>query len=215
MASTAEFRSPRLIVIVRHGETEWSASGRHTGRTDLPLTEAGQIEALGASGVLLALLGAAEPTRIYSSPRQRALLTAKLALNASGDQVIVDERLREFEYGDYEGLKNYEIQDLHPGWEVWKDGCPNGETAADVAARCDSFIADLAANDDGGVVIVFCHGHLSRGLTCRLLNWPIESAAAMISDTASAATITTRRGARALTAWNARPLGATVHPSSA
>jgi broad specificity phosphatase PhoE len=213
MSTTPDFRSPRLIAIVRHGETEWSANGRHTGRTDLPLTEAGQVEAMGASTVLLSLLGSAEPTRIYSSPRQRALTTARLALNATGDGLVIDERLAEFDYGDYEGLKNHEIQALHPGWEVWRDGCPNGETAADVAARCDSFIADIEANDGGGVVIAVCHGHLSRGLTCRLLGWPIELAATLISDTASVATIAARRGARALTAWNARPLGATIHPS--
>jgi broad specificity phosphatase PhoE len=204
---------PDAVVIVRHGQTEWSANGRHTGRTDLPLTESGMVEALGASSVLFELLGGADPGVVLTSPRTRARVTARLALGSLGETAIVDDRIAEFDYGDLEGLTTAEIHRRLPGWSLWRDGCPGGESPESFAARIDSFVEDLCERDVA-TAVVFGHGHQSRGLTARMLGLPIDAAGSLWNDTASCAVLRRRGGAWVLTAWNVRPHGATVRPGA-
>ncbi|HEY4331149.1 MAG TPA: histidine phosphatase family protein, partial [Ilumatobacteraceae bacterium] len=131
------------LILVRHGATEWSTNGRHTGRTDLPLTAEGRAQAQNARAKVLRMIGHDLPTANWSSPLSRAVTTAEIVLGSQS--FVLDARLREFDYGDYEGLTTTEIQQTHPGWNVWQ-GCPGGETVADVSARVDSFLADVRAH---------------------------------------------------------------------
>ena len=125
------------IVLVRHGETEWSRDGRHTGRTDLPLTENGRRQAELLRGAL-AEWGFAQ---VLSSPLQRALETCRLA--GLRDSAQTTDDLREWDYGEYEGITTAQIRESRPDWYLWRDGCPGGEQAADVGRRVDSVIASL------------------------------------------------------------------------
>jgi broad specificity phosphatase PhoE len=152
---------PPSVTLVRHGETEWSASGRHTGRTDIPLTEEGERKARGVSH---RLKGAAFD-RVFTSPLQRASRTCALA--GFGDRAVVDADLLEWNYGDYEGRTTKEILERRPGWLLFRDGCPNGEQPADVATRADRVIARLRATDDRS--ILFSSGHILRVLAARWL----------------------------------------------
>jgi broad specificity phosphatase PhoE len=142
------------IWLFRHGETEWSKSGQHTGRTDLPLNEVGRerAEALGRhlAGRPFAL--------VLSSPLARALDTCRLA--GYGDQVQLTDDLREWDYGDYEGRRTVDIRKERPGWLLWKDGVPNGEAAEQVGARAEAALARAVAAD--GDVAFFAHGHILR-----------------------------------------------------
>jgi probable phosphoglycerate mutase len=148
--------------LVRHGETEWSRSGRHTGKTDIALTELGRRQA-GAAGARLAEHDFAV---VMSSPLSRALDTAKLAGYA--DRVRVDPDLSEWDYGRYEGITTREIRETVPGWTVWTHPMPGGETPDRVAARIDRVIERIRAAD--GDVAVFAHGHILRVLTARWLD---------------------------------------------
>lgn len=192
------------LVVVRHGETEWSRSGRHTGRTDLELTELGREQAQAASSVIADLLGGRTVRRVVSSPRRRAIDTATLALRFTGLTTVIDDRLAEFDYGDFEGLLTDEILLRSPAWNLWQDGCPGGESPADVARRCDSFLADLDASDGAclDAIIVVCHGHLSRALVSRAVGWPIDAAAGLDNGTASVAIVEGHKGRRVLRIWN-------------
>jgi broad specificity phosphatase PhoE len=148
--------------LVRHGETEWARLGRHTGRTDVPLTEAGKHQAL---AVRSKLEGHAFGL-VLSSPLSRALDTARLA--GFGDVAEVDPDLAEWDYGAWEGMTTPEIRERIPGWTIWANGARNGETPEQVAARCDRVIARVrAAKDDA---LLFGHGHLLRVLTARWLD---------------------------------------------
>lgn len=149
------------IVLVRHGETEWTLAGRHTGRTDIPLTEHGreQAQRIGA------LLRDRRFALVLSSPLSRALETCRLA--GQGERAEVTDDLREWDYGDYEGLRTADIRATRPGWSLWADGVPGGETAADVAARVDRVVA--RARGAGGSVALFAHAHVLRVLTARWL----------------------------------------------
>jgi len=146
------------LVIVRHSDTEWSANGRHTSVTDLPLSDAGVEHAAALAPRLAERTFAA----VWSSPRRRALQTAQLA----GFEPLVREGLREWEYGEYEGLTTEQIRESRPGWDIWRDGCPGGEDAVAAGARADEVLAALPAEGD---VLVFSHGHFSRVLTARWL----------------------------------------------
>lgn len=189
---------PSLVLVVRHATTEWSDAGRHTGRTDVPLTARGEAETEALGPLVESRLGGVTPV-VYSSPLQRARRTAALAF---GDlHVVVDPRLVEFDYGEYEGLTSAEIQARVPGWELFTHPCPGGETVDQVAARCDSFIAGLPAE---GHVVVVTHGHVGRILTARLLGWAPEAALQLYSDTASVGSLVGRRGVLVLDGWNAR-----------
>jgi probable phosphoglycerate mutase len=148
------------VTVIRHGATEWSDAGRHTGRTDVPLTDAGRASA----SALRACLDPRTFTAAFSSPLSRARETAELA--GFPGATPLDE-LREWDYGAYEGRTTADIRDERPGWVLWRDGVPDGETVTQVGARADAALAAIRAA--GGDVVVFAHGHLLRVLTARWL----------------------------------------------
>ena len=155
---------PGKVVLVRHGETEWSASGQHTSRTDLPLLDSGRRHAEALAPVLAGFTF----SLVLSSPMRRALDTCTLA--GLGDQVEIDRDLMEWDYGDYEGISTPEIRKTVPGWRVWTHPTPNAETAGQVGTRADRVIArSRAIVDRGEDVALFGHGHLSRVLAARWL----------------------------------------------
>lgn len=151
---------------MRHGETEWSRDGRHTGTTDIPLTEEGrrQAEALGSE------LHAWHFSLVLTSPLQRATETCRLAGYGQHAQARAD--LKEWDYGRYEGLTSRQIAQTHPDWSLWRDGGPDGETAADVGRRVDRIITEVRAAP--GDVLIFAHGHVLRVLSARWLGDPPE-----------------------------------------
>jgi len=161
--------TPGRIFLLRHGETEWSTAGRHTGHTDVPLTQRGRrfAEAAGALGVRLR--GHARPALVLTSPRRRARDTAALA-GLHVDRV--DERLAEWDYGDCEGRTTPEIRETVPGWTVWTHPCPGGETAEQVGLRADAVLADARDALPGGDVVLVGHGHFSRVLVARWIGLP-------------------------------------------
>lgn len=190
-----------MILLVRHGATEWSENGRHTGRTDLPLTEKGRRQADRLPPLLATLSDGALPL-VFTSPLMRAAETAHRAV--PGVEATAVDALVEYDYGDYEGLTSAEIDELHPGWELFKDGCPGGEQLHQVIARCDSFIAKLERTAVGRTVIAFTHGHLSRILTTRLVGLNPEAGAVLQNDAASVGIISDKRGHYVITGWNIR-----------
>lgn len=165
------------IYLVRHGQTEWSLSGRHTGRTDIPLTAAGEEAARKVAGRLPAIDFAA----IWSSPSQRARNTCTLA--GFGDAAVIKDDLAEWDYGAYEGITTKEILAQRPGWQLFRDGCPDGETAADVGARADRIIASIRTVN--GSVLIFSSAHFLRVFAARWLGLPPQGGAHLVLDTAS------------------------------
>lgn len=165
-------RSPRSsapvaseLVIVRHGETEWSLARKHTGRTDLPLIEAGRERAR----ALAEILGRRSFALVLSSPLRRARETCELA--GFGERAEICDDLREWDYGDYEGLTTAEIRQRNPDWVLWRDGCPGGETPEQVSARAARALARLA--DAEGETIAFAHGHILRVLAATWIQQPV------------------------------------------
>lgn len=163
------------ITLVRHGETEWSASGKHTGRSDIPLTAKGEEAARKLGDRLRDKSFAA----VWSSPSSRACRTAELA----GFAVEVKPDLAEWDYGAYEGLKTKEILVERPGWSLFRDGCPGGESVAEAGARADRMVMALRAV--GGPVLVFSSAHFLRTLTARWLGLAPADGALLVLDTAS------------------------------
>jgi broad specificity phosphatase PhoE len=155
--------APGRIVVVRHGATEWSRNRRHTGRTDLALEPDGETEARSVGE----RLGKLRPALVLSSPLRRALDTCLLA--GFGAQVQVSDLLLEMDYGEYEGLTTAEVRQSRPGWDLFVDGCPGGESIEDVGARADAFIERLTADPGlaGKDVLVFAHGHVLRVMAAR------------------------------------------------
>ncbi|MDY0810351.1 histidine phosphatase family protein [Kitasatospora purpeofusca] len=205
---------PARILLVRHGETEWSATGRHTGRTDIPLTEDGRAMAR-ALGVRLAAApwNGLPDARVLTSPLDRAKETCALA--GLGDRAVERPELMEWDYGSYEGRTGADIRAAdHPGWLIWRDGVPGGEKLSDVAARVDALLADL--NTEHGVpepdttvmhcadrdVVLFAHGHLLRILTARWLGLPPEFAQRFKLGTAALCILSWEYGAPAVELWN-------------
>ena len=180
------------IVLIRHGETEWSASGKHTSVTDIPLTQRGREKAV----TLKNRLSGHEFALVLSSPRQRALETAQLA----GFEPEVDADLVEVDYGDYEGLTTPEIRETRPGWTLWADGSPGGETVAEAGARVDRVLARALAAD--GDVALFAHGHILRVLGARWLELPAQHGANLLLDTAAVCELGYERETRVLAHWN-------------
>jgi probable phosphoglycerate mutase len=180
--------------VVRHSETEWSASGRHTSTTDLPLTLVGE-EAARALGARLA--GTAFDL-VLTSPRQRARRTAELAGFADAH---VDEDLTEWAYGDYEGVSTRTIRETVPGWTVWTHPSPGGETAEEVGRRLDRVVAKVRAR--GGRVLVFGHGHASRVLAARWLAQPVEEGRLFRLDTATVSVLGYEHETPVVVRWNA------------
>jgi broad specificity phosphatase PhoE len=182
------------IVIVRHGETEWSRSGRHTGNTDIPLTEAGEVQARSVAD----RLAGREFALVLSSPLQRARRTAELA--GYGERAEPDDDLRERDYGEYEGLTTKEIRKTTPGWDVWRDEMLNGETLAQVGARADRVIERVLAVD--GDVLVFAHSHLLRTLGARWIGIGPEGGGKLVLGTAAVCVLGWERERRVLERWN-------------
>lgn len=181
--------------LVRHGETEWSRSGRHTGRTDLPLTSLGEQQAR----ALVPLLADLRPALVLSSPRRRAQDTARLA----GLRVdAVDDDLAEWDYGDYEGLTSEQIRERQPGWTLWRDGVPGGETAAEVGARADRVLARAAAALAGGPVVLVAHGHMSRVLAARWIGAAPEAGRHLLLGTAAPSVLSYQYAEPVIDRWN-------------
>jgi broad specificity phosphatase PhoE len=171
------------LFLLRHGETEWSATGKHTGRTDIPLTDRGRELARAAGRTFAALRGdSPPPVRVLVSPRSRAQETAKLA-GLTPD--AVDERLVEWDYGDYEGLTTPEIRRTDPGWTVWSHPTPGGESAEQVGARADAVLADVRSLRSEGDVVLVGHGHFSRVLMARWIGLPPAGGAHLAMDPAA------------------------------
>jgi broad specificity phosphatase PhoE len=189
---------PAEILLVRHGETEWSRDGKHTGGTDLPLTGEGrrQAERLGAE------LEGRPFARVITSPLQRAVETCRLAGLADGAERR--DALLEWDYGDYEGRTTPEIREERPGWFLWRDGCPGGESAAQVGARVDPLIGEL--RELRGDAALFAHGHVLRVLAARWLGLPPESGALFALSTATVSIIGWEREIPVIRLWNASAL---------
>jgi broad specificity phosphatase PhoE len=185
-----------LLYIARHGETEWSRSGQHTGRTDLPLTDTGRA----AAQMLGRRLAGLEPARVFTSPLTRARQTCDLA--GFGAIADVQQDLVEWDYGDYEGKRTSEIVRLRPGWELFRDGSPGGESPGEVAYRADRMIERIRATN--GLVIVFSSGHILRALAARWVGLPIQVGARLLLDTASLSVLGYGhdRSEPAIRAWN-------------
>jgi probable phosphoglycerate mutase len=182
------------VYLVRHGETEWSASGKHTSVTDVDLTDAGRA----AAARLQPVFAGVDLALVLASPRARARQTAELA--GLGDRVQVDEDLVEFAYGDYEGLTTPEIREHRPGWTLWDDGAPGGETAADVGRRADRVIERALAAD--GDVALFAHGHVLRVIGARWIEQPPTVGGSLALDTGSLCRLSYEREQRVIRAWN-------------
>jgi probable phosphoglycerate mutase len=165
------------IYFVRHGETEWSSSGRHTGRTDIPLIARGEQDAREAG----ARLHGVSFSLVLTSPAQRARRTCELAGLSRAAEIEPD--LAEWDYGDYEGLRLAEILDRKPGWNIFRDGCPRGESPAQVSSRADRLVARLRPLR--GDAALFSHGHFGRVLAARWVGFPIASAQRLLLSTAS------------------------------
>jgi probable phosphoglycerate mutase len=186
----------RLLYLVRHGQTEWALLGRHTGRTDLPLDDAGraQAETLGRrlAGHRFAL--------VLSSPRARALDTARLAGYA--DTVEVDDDLREWDYGELEGLTTPEIRERYPDWSIWTGPWPGGETPTEVGDRADRVIARCLDPSVDGDALLFAHGHLLRVLAARWVRRPADGGRMFALGTATIGILGWDRANRVIETWN-------------
>ena len=187
--------SSQLVCLVRHGETAWSVTGQHTGITDLPLTENGERVAR----LLAPVLAGRSFALVLTSPLQRARRTCALA-GLSGS-AVVDDDLVEWNYGRYEGLTPKQIRARTPGWMIFTDGCPDGESPAQIGARADRVIARVRTVD--GVVALFAHGHIFRVLVARWLGLPVAAGAHFLLDTATLCVLSYYRGIPAVKRWNA------------
>jgi len=189
------------VWLVRHGATDWSESGRHTGRTDIPLTAQGECDARAVAHALAALPFALTLT----SPLQRARRTAELAGFPDAE---VDADLAEWDYGDYEGVTTATIRETVPDWTVWTHACPDGETAEQVATRLDRVIGRLRGVGDADA-LVFGHGHALRALAARWLGLPVSAGRFYRLDTATVSVLGHEREQAVLQQWNA-PAGGSV-----
>ena len=185
-----------LLYVVRHGATEWSRSGQHTGRTDLPLLPEGEEQAR-ATGSLLANI---DFSLVLCSPMQRARRTCELA--GLLDCAVTENDLQEWDYGDYEGVTTPKIRETVPGWTVWSGICPNGETIEQVSNRADRVIERV--RNESGNVIVFAHGHILRVLTARWCELDPVEGQRFILDPATLSILGWERETPAVRQWNSR-----------
>lgn len=190
---SAEPDGPRLW-LVRHGATEWSESGRHTGRTDVPLTEPGQDAARRAGKALQGK----QFSLVLTSPLSRAFETCRLA--GYGDAAVTEDRLLEWDYGSVEGHSTAEMREQVPGWTVWRDGCPGGETVEDVGVRVDGVIERVRAVP--GNSLVFAHGHVLRILGARWVGRPAGFGERLLMSTAAISVLGWERETPAIERWN-------------
>lgn len=170
-------RSPLEVYLIRHGETAWSLTGQHTGRTDLPLTIPGEH----AARELRERLRHLAFDYVFTSPRHRARQTCELSGLAACAHI--DPDLAEWDYGDYEGRRSVDIQTEHPGWDIFADGCPAGESVGQIAARADRMIVRLRTFS--GKIALFSHGHFGRVFGVRWIGLPVETARHFSLGTAS------------------------------
>lgn len=186
--------SGRQVVLVRHGQTEWSLSGQHTGATDMPLTDEGRrhAEALGAR------LAAWSFARVLTSPLARAFDTCRLA--GLGDDAQPTDDLREWDYGAYEGRRTVDIREERAAWTVWRDGVPGGETVEQVGRRADRVID--VARSAGGDVALFAHGHVLRVIGARWIGLPPDHGALLALSTASISVLAWERETAVIERWN-------------
>lgn len=183
------------IWLIRHGETEWSKSGQHTGRTELDLTEHGVEQAL----ALRPLLAAMNPALVLCSPRHRSQRTAELA----GVRIdAIDDDLAEWDYGDYEGLTTPQIRQHDRQWTIWDDRVPGGETAAQVSARADRVIARAVDMVSMGPVLLFGHGHINRVIGARWLGLPARSGGMFALGTAAPCLLGAEHHRPVIVRWN-------------
>jgi probable phosphoglycerate mutase len=187
--------TPPDLWLVRHGETEWSRAGRHTGRSDVPLTPRGETQAT----ALADRLSAVRFALVLSSPLERARRTAELAGFGAG-RVELDEDLVELDYGAYEGRTTAEIHADRPGWDLWRDGCPGGETIAAAADRAERVLTRV--REAGGPVLLVGHAHLSRVLTARALGHEPELGRHLPLEPAALSRLGAEHGAPAVWLWN-------------
>jgi probable phosphoglycerate mutase len=186
------------LYVIRHGQTEWSANGRHTSYTDLDLTEEGERQAKALRPALAGHHFAA----VWTSPRARAVRTAEIAgLPVTG----VDDDLAEWNYGDYEGVTTVEIRKEDPEWNLWRTGAPGGESPAEVGARLDRVLARVDEALPDGDVAVVAHGHSLRVLTARWLGLPVADGRLFVLETARISTLGFEHGNRVMTMWNETP----------
>jgi broad specificity phosphatase PhoE len=182
------------VVLIRHGATEWSENGRHTGRTDIPLIEEGRA----AARALAPRVAEYDFSLVLVSPMQRARETAELV--GLGAQAVEDEDLREWDYGDYEGVTTKTIREQVPGWTVWSGPCPNGETAEQVGVRADRVIARCDGVD--GKVALVAHGHILRVLGARWCTLAATGGAHLALDTSTLSILGYERENKVICRWN-------------
>jgi broad specificity phosphatase PhoE len=192
------------LILLRHGETEWSKAGKHTGRTDIPLTSAGEK----AAAALAPMLARRDIVVVFSSPAQRAIQTAELAGLTSVKQ---DPDLWEWDYGGYEGLTTPQIQEQRPGWYLWRDGvipgdaAHPGETVQQVGERVDRVLARAVPLLPGGDVALVAHGHVLRVLTARYLQLEPSDGKLFRLDTGTVSTLGHEHGEPVILSWNVPP----------
>jgi probable phosphoglycerate mutase len=196
---------PPELWLARHGETEWTVSRQHTGSTDIPLTERGREQAR----ELLPSFEGIDFDLVLSSPASRAVETAELA----GFEPEIDQRLREWDYGDYEGLTTVEIQRDRPEWFLFRDGCPNGEDPTGIGQRLEPLLDELRGMS-GKRIARFGHAHCFRALAGCWLGLGAESGRALTLGTASLSVIGVEHGRPAIAHWNAVPLVKSPTPAS-
>ena len=187
--------SIQRVFLIRHGETEWSLSGQHTGITDIPLTENGRT----MPRLLAPILAKVTFARIFTSPLKRARETCELA--GLGERAEIDHDLVEWNYGDYEGLTTKEIHAKTPDWMLFRDGCPGGDGPEDVARRVDSVIGRVRAVE--GDVALFAHGHVFRVFVARWIGLQATAGCHFILDTATVGVLGYYRDVPAIKRWNA------------
>ena len=187
--------SIQRVFLIRHGETEWSLSGQHTGMTDIPLTENGRT----MPRLLAPILAKVTFARIFTSPLKRARETCELA--GLGERAEIDHDLVEWNYGDYEGLTTKEIHAKTPDWMLFRDGCPGGDGPEDVARRVDSVIGRVRAVE--GDVALFAHGHVFRVFVARWIGLQATAGCHFILDTATVGVLSYYRDVPAIKRWNA------------
>ncbi|WP_205699296.1 histidine phosphatase family protein [Conexibacter sp. SYSU D00693] len=189
--------TPTHVWLARHAETAWSITRRHTGRTDLPLTEDGRA----AAATLRPVLAGRDWSLVLCSPLQRARETADLA--GVGDRVQLRDDLLEWDYGEAEGLTTEEVREQQPGWLLWRDGAPGGEAPEDVTARADRVVEELLAIE--GEALVVAHSHLLRVLAARWVEQPAAFGQRLPLPTAGVSVLGWEREARAIVRWGTPP----------
>ena len=195
---------PPQVVLVRHGETEWSRTGRHTGFTDVDLTEEGERRARAVGPVI----AERDFGLVLASPRRRAVRTAELV--GYGGRIETTEDLAEFDYGAYEGLTTPQIREQRPDWDLWRDGCPPGETPGETAGQVRIRVERVLTRaqpvlDTGKDVLLVAHGHVLRALAAAWVGLPADGGKRLVLSTAGLGTLGYEHGNRVIDLWNVTP----------